>query len=77
MLLRRRWDSFPDHRGYLRADPDRVAALRRRYRAGGARPLVGISWHSTNPRHGERKSLALADWAEILAVPDVTFVDLQ
>ncbi|MCC7273915.1 MAG: tetratricopeptide repeat protein [Alphaproteobacteria bacterium] len=77
MLLRRRWSDFPAHTGYLRPDPVRAAALRAAYAARGAGPIVGISWHSANPRLGGRKSLDLAGWAPILRTPGVTFVSLQ
>ncbi|MGE0725510.1 MAG: tetratricopeptide repeat protein, partial [Alphaproteobacteria bacterium] len=75
--LRRGWDDFPDHRGYLVPDPQRTAGLRARYRSGGAQRVVGISWSSANPRMGERKSLALAAWAPILRAPGCVFVNLQ
>ncbi|MGE0719859.1 MAG: hypothetical protein AB7P02_30725, partial [Alphaproteobacteria bacterium] len=76
-LLRRSAGSFPAHRGYLRADPARTAALRARYRAAGDGPLVGLSWRSANPIVGARKSLGLPAWAPILANPSATFVSLQ
>ena len=77
MHLRRSADRFPDHRGYLVPDRDRTAALRDRYRVGKGRLVVGISWSSANPKLGQQKSLALADWADILRVPGIAFVNLQ
>ncbi len=77
MYLRRSWDRFPDHAGYLTADPERVASLRRRYGGPRAGRIVGISWHSANRSLGRHKSLDLADWAPILSVPGITFVSLQ
>jgi len=61
---------------HLAVDAGRAAALRARYAADG-RPLVGISWHSRSSRTGRSKSLTLADWAPILAVPGLRFVSLQ
>ncbi|MGE0719141.1 MAG: tetratricopeptide repeat protein [Alphaproteobacteria bacterium] len=77
IFLRRTPRSFRPHRGYLLPDPERAAELRARYRAGGGRPVVGLSWHSTNPKFGARKSLELLGWAPLLRVPGITFVSLQ
>ena len=75
--LRRGFDDFPRHSGYLRADPKRVAALRERYRDPRGRPLVGISWSSPLGFQGPRKSVPLADWGPVFAVLDARFVSLQ
>jgi Flp pilus assembly protein TadD len=77
-LLRPDVSRFPvQRRSFLKADAERAA----RYRAGfGLRSgerLVGISWLSKNVVFGEKKSTALADWAEILRTPGCRFVDLQ
>jgi hypothetical protein len=69
--------SFPRHRGYLRADPTRVALLRERYRRLGSGRVVGLSWRSTRKDLGLWKSAPLAGWAPILAVPGVAFINLQ
>ena len=74
-------ESFPKRTSYLVPDSQR----RLRYRAllegaplqSGAGPIVGISWGSSNPRIGQHKSLNLGQWAPILRVPGVRFVDLQ
>ena len=70
---------FPTHTGYLRADPDRVGALRARYQQlsqGG--PVVGVAWRSARRRSGAFKSTDLAqDWGPILEIQGVTFVNLQ
>jgi tetratricopeptide (TPR) repeat protein len=71
------WASFPKReRGYLTADPARAAALRERLAAGG-RKIVGLSWRSVRQRLGAHKSARLADFAPILRLPGVNFVDLQ
>jgi Flp pilus assembly protein TadD len=61
----------------LRADIDRAEALRVRYRNGGDTPLVGIAWHSANPKLGAPKSARLVDFAPFLSLPGYRFVDLQ
>lgn len=43
-LFRNRWDQFPNHSGYLRADPDRVTNWRKRLDALGPGVKVGLSW---------------------------------
>jgi Flp pilus assembly protein TadD len=75
--FRKQPDAFPSRRAYLRADSVRTAALRHRYTIAPDQLLVGISWRSRNAAFGRFKSAGLADWAPILAVPGVTFVNLQ
>ncbi len=70
--------SFPRHDGYLKADPDKIAALRARYEAlANGRRIVGLSWRSKNERAGEAKSMTLSELAPILQTPGVMFVNLQ
>ena len=66
----------PVARGYLRADPAAVAALRARYRALGEGPVVGLSWMSRRTPFARSKSVDLAALAPLLARPAV-FVALQ
>ncbi len=79
-LLRRAPEDFAAHDGaYLRADPVRRDALRRRY-AGWARPgdrLLGISWRSANARLADHKSIALQELAPLFALPGITWVSVQ
>jgi len=77
-FLRRRPADFPRHTGYLRADAARIAAWDRRLRALPGRRKVGISWRgglSTTRR--SVRSIPLADWRALLAIPGVDFVSLQ
>ena len=69
--------AFPDRAGFLKPDGNRVGALRARYRDAGAGPVVGIAWRSKNVTIGGQKSTALADWKPILAVPGLTWINLQ
>ena len=72
------FDHFPRHHGYLKADSAKTATLRARYQALAPNQLiVGLSWRSRNEAIGEFKSADLSTWMEILAVPGVTFVNLQ
>jgi tetratricopeptide (TPR) repeat protein len=74
--LRPSWQAFPARgEGHLRADPDRVAQLRQRLGAG--RKLVGLSWHSRNPKFEAAKSAALRDFAPLLQLHGCRFIDLQ
>lgn len=70
--------SFAHHpANYLKADPERVAELRARYRGLGGRFLIGISWNSRNPNTGRHKSISLGDMQPLLQQPDASFVSLQ
>lgn len=65
--------------GYLRPDPERVAAFRQwlaPWRRGG--PLVGVVWGSSR-RDAARSRFypPLEAWAPVLTLPHVRFVDLQ
>ncbi len=77
-LLRRSVDAFSRHAGYLRPDPQRVAALRAHFAALGPGRTVGISWRSGSTAGGALRSADLAtDWAPILDAPGCRFVNLQ
>ncbi len=70
-------NSFPADRATLVVDDGRKRAYRRHLEAAGAGPMIGISWISSNPNIGRHKTLALEQWAPILQIPGVRFVDLQ
>lgn len=62
---------------FLKPDPARTALLRARYQGlAHGRPIVGISWYSSNRRTGGQKSAPLEDW-ELLLRQDYLFVNLQ
>jgi len=70
--------SFPSRRGFLKVDPQKSAAIQARYRAlANGRKIVGISWRSKNEKFGILKSTELMDWAPILKMPGLFFVNLQ
>lgn len=62
---------------FLKADPDKIGEVRRRYRSHGAGPLIGIAWHSRTPLWGAVKSAPLAHWGPVLTLADCRFVSLQ
>ncbi|QCO15212.1 hypothetical protein D3869_08230 [Azospirillum brasilense] len=72
-LLLRAEEDFRRLRPILSADPARVPAVRRR----GRRPLVGISWHTTNPKWGRLRNVPLADLARTLNAAGADMVVLQ
>jgi hypothetical protein len=75
--LRTSWEAFPRRAdGYLRADPERAAQLRARIKPDGA-PVIGLSWRSVNPKVGQSKSALLTDFAPLLNIPGLRFIDLQ
>ena len=82
--LRPGFGNFPQHNGYLRADPGMRAGLRRRYQSGTAdRPLVGLSWRTAeSAKVSAQKSVDLPVMIPALqaggrARPAVKFVSLQ
>lgn len=76
-VLRPSFSAFPGAT-VLRAQADRTADLRRRYKAvAGENLLVGLSWRSKNSLLEDAKSVPLREWAPILMCPCVTFVSLQ
>jgi len=75
--LRRSFESFPRHGGFLKPDPARVEAYRSRLGGNQATRIIGISWKSANQEFGRHKSTELVDWQGILQAPRVHFVDLQ
>lgn len=70
--------SFPAHRGYLHAEPARVAHWRRRLDRLGPGLKVGVSWIG-GVAHTRRslRSLSLADLAPVLRMSDLHCVNLQ
>ena len=70
--------AFPRREGYLRADPDRVSAWRRRLTTSGHILTVGISWQGgTASTRAALRSVPLEQWLPVLTLPGVRFVSLQ
>lgn len=62
---------------FLTADRVRASALRDGLGAPPGTRLVGVCWRSRNAAFGGFKSTRLTDWAPILRVPGMLFVNLQ
>jgi len=76
--LRRREADFPDHRGYLKADPVRTAYWRERLAALGPGLKVGLSWRGGSAATRKRlRSIELADLRALCETPGCRFVSLQ
>ncbi len=76
--FRRQWSDFPQHAGYLRADPSRVAYWRERTAALGAGLKIGIAWRGgMASTRRELRSTRLAQWLPLLSLPACHFVSLQ
>ena len=72
-LLLRREEDFRRLHPVLAADPARNPPIQRT----GRRPLVGIAWHTTNPKWGRLRNLPLADLARTLHAAGAGMVVLQ
>lgn len=71
-------DDFPQHQGYLHADPARVARFRDRLAALGPGRKIGISWRGGVPlTWRSRRSLTLDDLKPLLGRSDCKFINLQ
>lgn len=78
LYLRRGAGSFPLHRGYLQADPQRVAYWRDRLRRLGPGLKVGLSWRGGTKRTRRvLRSIELERLQSLLALAGVQFVSLQ
>lgn len=76
--LRRSWEDFPSHAGYLKADDGRVAFWRGRLAQLGPGLKVGLSWRGGTPDTIRiNRSLSLADLLPLLRVGGTHFVSLQ
>ena len=63
-------------RGYLKADPQRVEAIRNELNLDG-KTVIGISWKSFNSLNQTKKSVQLRDMGCIFSGLDVVLVNLQ
>jgi hypothetical protein len=69
---------FPQHVGYLQADPDRSAHWKRRLaRDFPGRPVVGISWRTGSYDAAGLYQTAIEEWTSILGREDAHFISLQ
>lgn len=77
-IYRRTPESFPAHNGYLKADPVRTAAHRKRLEGlPGSGPIIGIGWHGGHDlAHQKLRSIPLGLWQPIFKLP-CRFVSIQ
>lgn len=77
-IFRNRLEDFPSHRGYLRADPEKVGQWRARLDSLGRGPKIGISWAGGTPRtRRSTRCIPLDFWQPMLKTPDCHFISLQ
>ncbi|MEX1083525.1 MAG: tetratricopeptide repeat-containing glycosyltransferase family protein, partial [Xanthobacteraceae bacterium] len=77
IFLRPSLESFPQRAGgFLKADPEMTASLRRRLSNTG-KVVMGVSWISQNPRVGKFKTALLRDFEALLRLPGIRAIDLQ
>ena len=63
---------------YLVPDPDRVKYWKERLSSVGEGPYVGISWKSSvKSAYRLEHYPSISEWAPVLNVPNVTFINLQ
>lgn len=75
---RRNVEDFPQHQGFLSADPDRVAHWKARLDGLGDGLKIGISWRGgTSVTRSSVRSLTLEQLAPILTMAGAHFVNLQ
>ncbi len=67
------------HPPYLKANPDRIAELRKKYIAldSAKKRLVGIAWHTTNAQTGIMRTIALSQWQPLFDISGAQFICLQ
>lgn len=77
-LFRRSLQAFPQHPGYLRADPARVERMRARLAALGPGRAIGLSWRGgTRRSRAPLRSLTLERLLPLLRIPGIHWVSLQ
>ena len=62
---------------YLAADPQRRELVRHNNPFPAGQLVCGVAWRSGNTKVGKDRSIALAEWAPLLRLPGVSFVNLQ
>ncbi len=78
LYLRREPAHFPQHKGFLRAAPERVAVWRARLQSLGPGLKIGLSWRGGVPQTGRgMRSMSLPELLPILRLRGVSFVSLQ
>ena len=60
---------------YLKADPIERERFRAEY--GDSCKLIGLAWHTRNQKSGRKRTVNLADFAPLFAIPGIRWVSLQ
>lgn len=77
-FLRSTRSQFPEHSGYLRADPGRRERWRARLQALGPGIKIGISWRGGTERTDRgARSTRLPEWLPLLSTSGACFVSVQ
>ncbi len=77
-LFRNSEADFPLQHAYLKVDDAKVLAWQTQLRKPGTRLTVGISWRGgLDARARQARSIALAHWQPLAALPGVQLVNLQ
>ncbi len=77
-LYRKQVSDFPAENTYLKPDPVRVVYWCEQMAALGGKPKIGILWKSLKSgAQRDRYFSAFEDWADLLRLSGVTFVNLQ
>jgi tetratricopeptide (TPR) repeat protein len=76
-FLRPTLESFPSQAGYLQPDMARRALYQQRLAALGSGLKVGLSWRSMRARTNPAQYTTLVQWADLLHIPGVQWVNLQ
>jgi len=76
-FLRPTLESFPSQAGYLQPDMARRALYQQRLAALGPGLKVGLAWRSMRARTDPVQYTTLAQWADLLHIPGVQWVNLQ
>ena len=77
-FFRRNPGEFPEHQGFLKADPAKVSRWQARLEALGPGPKIGLSWQGGVGHTGRtRRSLTLEELLPVLRLPGAHFISLQ
>jgi tetratricopeptide (TPR) repeat protein len=76
--FRRSLADFPEHQGFLKADPASIERWRAKLAALGTGRKIGLSWRGGVGYTGKtRRSLSLEQLLPVLRLPGIQFVNLQ
>jgi Tfp pilus assembly protein PilF len=75
---RKSLEDFPQHEGYLQADPERVVYWQQQLQQLGPGMKIGISWRGgTRKTRMHSRSIDLEQWLPLLSMPDTHYINLQ